>query len=111
MRLKIFKNKKYFICKLLCDEIKKEDFKFLKSLIIKNIEKKFAFDLSQVQKIHHSFFKILNEFKISLFALNSSLLTYFSLCGNLNLVPVYLDEKDFLSEKRSLAKRDFKLIK
>lgn len=111
MRLKIFENNNYFICKLLSDEIKKEDLNSLKSLVKKNSGKNFAFDFSQIKKIHHSFFELLSEFQISLFSINSNILAYFSICNNLNLTSIYLNKEDFFLQKRALAKRNFKLIK
>ena len=77
--------------------------------------KRIAINTSNVSNFSLDFMEFLSlcarKNKISLFSLNNDIFLQLFISGINNCVDIYLDEQDFIEEKRLLVKRNLKLVK
>ncbi len=110
MRIKTAKYAEHFICQILDSEITKGHIKKLMQIFEKNKDKTIGLNLGRIKKIHSSFFDFLQKSQISVFSLSNDILNYFCISNSINSALVFLTETDFLTQKRQLVKRDFKVV-
>ncbi|MCX4274857.1 MAG: hypothetical protein OSJ27_03625 [Candidatus Gastranaerophilales bacterium] len=78
---------------------------------IKNTKARIALDLSNVGSITSiNFLNFINSNNLNILSLSPHLLAWLSLASTGFLPPVFLSEDDFISKKRQLVKRNFRII-
>ena len=96
--------------------ISQQDIKTIKNLFIeKDLRQRIGINLKQVNHINDDFIFLLKDIskieKVSVFNLNNDIYLSFFVLNADKYVDIYLDERDFCSQKNLLIYRRFKLLK
>lgn len=96
--------------------ISQQNIKDIKNLFTKkDSRQRIGIDLKQVNYINDDFIALLKEIsnkeKTAVFNLNNDIYLLFFVLNADKYVEIYLDERDFLSQKNLLVYRRFKLLK